>query len=75
MNKKIMKSVFVFIFLIAATGVWAQPGGGGGGQGNGGPPPATSGSVDDGILFLVTGVVLYTLFWKKEPNQGTPITK
>jgi hypothetical protein len=66
MKKQLAKGIITLVFIITATGVWAQPGGGGGGQGNGGPPPSTSGPIDGGASMLLAAVSGYAYLKKRK---------
>ncbi len=70
MKKKIQKSIFLVLMVVAGSVLYAQPGGGGGGQGNGGPPPSTSGPIDGGAFILVGAVSAYVAYRKKKGNTN-----
>lgn len=59
MNNRTIKSTIVFVFLLSASILFAQPGGGGGGQGGGGAPPSTGAPIDGGAVGLVAGIAGY----------------
>lgn len=54
----ILKALYVVLFAIGSSALFAQPGGGGGGVGGGGPPP-TSAPIDGGAVVLLAAIAYY----------------
>jgi hypothetical protein len=58
LNRTVIKTILVFIVMLSATMIYAQPGGGGG-QGLGGAPPGAGAPIDGGACMLLASIAGY----------------